>query len=64
MMFKALKQMGKPVEYIRYPNIGHELSRSGPPNQRMDHTLRILEFFERYSGNDRAAPVAQESANP
>jgi dipeptidyl aminopeptidase/acylaminoacyl peptidase len=42
------------VEYIRYPNIGHELTRSGPPNQRMDHTLRIIEFFERYSGNARA----------
>jgi dipeptidyl aminopeptidase/acylaminoacyl peptidase len=56
MLYKALKQMGKPVEYIRYPNIGHELTRSGPPGQRMDHTLRIVEFFERYSGNDRAAP--------
>jgi dipeptidyl aminopeptidase/acylaminoacyl peptidase len=54
MLFKALKQMGRPVEYIRYPNIGHELTRSGPPNQRMDHTLRIIEFFERYSGNTRA----------
>jgi dipeptidyl aminopeptidase/acylaminoacyl peptidase len=61
MLYKALKQMGKPVEYIRYPNIGHELSRSGPPNQRMDHTLRIVEFFERYSGNDRTAPAAQDS---
>jgi dipeptidyl aminopeptidase/acylaminoacyl peptidase len=48
MLYKALKQMGKPVEYIRYPNIGHELTRSGPPGQRMDHTLRIIEFFERY----------------
>ena len=56
MLFKALKQMGRPVEYIRYPNIGHELTRSGPPNQRMDHTLRIIEFFERYAANDRVAP--------
>jgi dipeptidyl aminopeptidase/acylaminoacyl peptidase len=57
MLYKALKQMGKPVEYIRYPNAGHELSRSGPPSQRMDHTLRIVEFFERYAANDRPAPV-------
>jgi dipeptidyl aminopeptidase/acylaminoacyl peptidase len=56
MLYKALKELHKPVEYIRYPNIGHELTRSGPPNQRMDHTLRIIEFFERYSSNDRAAP--------
>lgn len=57
MLYRSLKQMGKPVEYIRYPNIGHELSRSGPPLQRMDHALRIVEFFERYANNDRAAPV-------
>ena len=57
MLYKALKQLGRPVEYIRYPNIGHELTRSGPPNQRMDHTLRIVEFFERYAANDRPAPV-------
>jgi len=29
----------------------------GPPLQRMDHMLRIVEFFERYSKNDRPAPV-------
>ncbi len=56
MMFRALKQLNRPVEYIRYPNIGHELTRSGPPLQRMDHMLRIIEFFERYSNNDREAP--------
>jgi dipeptidyl aminopeptidase/acylaminoacyl peptidase len=56
MLYRALQQMGKPVEYLRYPNIGHELTRSGPPLQRMDHMLRIIEFFERYSKNDRPAP--------
>lgn len=49
MLYKALAQMGRPVEYIRYPGIGHEQTRSGPPLQRMDHMLRIIEFFERYS---------------
>jgi dipeptidyl aminopeptidase/acylaminoacyl peptidase len=48
MLYKALAQMGRPVEYIRYPNIGHEQTRSGPPLQRMDHMMRIVEFFERY----------------
>jgi dipeptidyl aminopeptidase/acylaminoacyl peptidase len=57
MLFRSLKQLGRPVEYVRYPGIGHELTRSGPPLQRMDHMLRIVEFFERYSRNDRAAPV-------
>ncbi len=56
MMFRALKQMNRPVEYIRYPGAGHELTRSGEPRQRMDHMLRIIEFFERYSQNNRTAP--------
>jgi dipeptidyl aminopeptidase/acylaminoacyl peptidase len=57
MLFRSLKQLGRPVEYARYPGIGHELTRSGPPLQRMDHMLRIIEFFERYAKNDRPAPV-------
>jgi dipeptidyl aminopeptidase/acylaminoacyl peptidase len=51
-----LKQMGKPVEYVRYPGASHELTRSGPPEQRVDHLLRIIEFFNRYANNDRPAP--------
>ncbi|MBL8211356.1 MAG: S9 family peptidase [Bryobacterales bacterium] len=57
MLYRALKQQGKPVEYIRYPGAGHELTRSGDPRQRMDHVLRIIEFFERYSANAAPAPV-------
>ena len=56
MLFRTLKQLKRPVEYIRYPGVGHELTRSGPPQQRMDHMLRIIEFFERYSHNSRPAP--------
>jgi dipeptidyl aminopeptidase/acylaminoacyl peptidase len=48
MLFRALKQLNRPVEYVRYPGAGHELTRSGEPKQRMDHMLRIIEFFERY----------------
>ena len=48
LLYKSLKIMGKPVEYIRYPNEGHELSRSGNVNRRLDRIGRIVEFFERY----------------
>lgn len=49
MLYKSLKILGKPVEYIRYPKEGHELTRSGNPGRMMDHLLRTIEFFERYA---------------
>jgi dipeptidyl aminopeptidase/acylaminoacyl peptidase len=49
MLYKSLKILGKPVEYIRYPREGHELTRSGNPGRMMDHLLRVIEFFERYA---------------
>jgi len=57
MMYRALKEMRKPVEYIRYPGAGHDLSRTGDPLQRLDRLSRIIEFFERYADNDRPAPT-------
>jgi dipeptidyl aminopeptidase/acylaminoacyl peptidase len=48
MLYKSLKILNKPVEYVRYPKEGHELTRSGNPGRMMDHMLRVIEFFERY----------------
>lgn len=48
LLYKSLKILGKPVEYIRYPEEGHELSRSGAVHRRLDRMGRIVEFFERY----------------
>jgi dipeptidyl aminopeptidase/acylaminoacyl peptidase len=49
MLYKSLKILNKPVEYVRYPKEGHELTRSGNPGRMMDHLLRTIEFFERYA---------------
>ncbi len=57
MLYRALKALDRPVEYIRYPSAGHDLSRTGDPTQRMDRLSRIIEFFERYIDNQRAAPT-------
>jgi dipeptidyl aminopeptidase/acylaminoacyl peptidase len=57
MLFKSLKILGKPVEYIRYPREGHELTRSGNPGRMMDHLLRVIEFFERYAKHPEPAPA-------
>ncbi|SOD96156.1 S9 family peptidase [Spirosoma fluviale] len=55
MMYKSLKILGRPVEYVRMPGATHELSRTGNVRQRIDRLLRIYEFFERYVGADAQA---------
>jgi dipeptidyl aminopeptidase/acylaminoacyl peptidase len=50
MMYKSLKILDRPVEYVRMPGGTHELSRSGNPRQRIDRLLRIYEWFERFVG--------------
>ncbi|MBL0740160.1 S9 family peptidase [Chryseolinea lacunae] len=62
MLYKSLKIQGKPVEYIRYPKEGHELTRSGNPGRMMDHLLRVIEFFERYVRHPEP-PAASTSTN-
>lgn len=48
MMFRSLKVLGKPVEFVRHPGATHEITRSGNNRQRMDQMLRTYEFFERW----------------
>ncbi|MEO7982692.1 MAG: S9 family peptidase [Bacteroidota bacterium] len=48
MLFRSLKVLGRPVEYVRHPGGTHELTRSGNNRQRIDQLLRTYEFFERW----------------
>lgn len=48
MLYRTLKVLNRPVEYVRYPREGHDLSRTGEPRLRIDRLLRILEFFQRH----------------
>lgn len=48
MLYKSLKVLGRPVEYVRHPAATHELTRSGNNRQRIDQMLRTYEFFERW----------------
>jgi len=48
MMYRSLKVLNRPVEYVRHPGATHELTRSGDNRQRMDQMLRTYEFFERW----------------
>jgi dipeptidyl aminopeptidase/acylaminoacyl peptidase len=48
MMYRSLKVLNRPVEYVRHPGATHEITRSGDNRQRMDQMLRTYEFFERW----------------
>lgn len=52
ILYKSLKQLGRDVEYVRYPRATHELSRSGEPAQRLDTLVRYEEFFRRHIGEN------------
>jgi dipeptidyl aminopeptidase/acylaminoacyl peptidase len=47
-LFVALRMLGKPVEFWRFPGEGHELSRSGAPKHRIRRAEIILDFFQRH----------------
>ncbi len=48
-LFAALRRQGKTVEFVRYPReANHGLSRSGPPDLRLDRIERIAAWLERY----------------
>lgn len=48
MLYKSLKILNRPVEYVRHPGATHEITRSGNNRQRIDQMLRTYEFFERW----------------
>lgn len=48
MMYRSLKVLGRPVEYVVHPGATHEITRAGDNRQHMDQMLRIYEFFQRY----------------
>lgn len=51
MLFRSLKVLNRPVEYVRHPGATHEITRSGDNRQRMDQLLRTWEFFDRWIKN-------------
>lgn len=48
MLYRSLKVLGRPVEYVRHPGATHEITRSGDNRQRIDQLLRTYEFFNRF----------------
>ena len=38
-----------PIRMLRYPRDGHELSRSGEPNHRVNRLTEMIDWFDRYA---------------
>jgi dipeptidyl aminopeptidase/acylaminoacyl peptidase len=55
MLYLAIKREAPDldVEFLRYPGEGHELSRSGQPNRRIDRLHKIVEWFDKYCQPDK-----------
>ncbi len=47
-LFTTLRVSKRPVELVRFPAEGHELSRSGSPHHRVIRFEIILEWFDRH----------------
>jgi dipeptidyl aminopeptidase/acylaminoacyl peptidase len=47
-MFRALKLRKVPVVMVRFPDEGHELSRSGAPWRRIDRLRHIVAWFDKW----------------
>ena len=48
-LYIALKALGKETTFIRFPDEGHELSRSGRPDRRVARLEAILAWFEEHA---------------
>lgn len=49
-LYAALKRIGRaPTELVRFPDDGHELSRSGRPDRRIARLEAIVGWFERFA---------------
>jgi dipeptidyl aminopeptidase/acylaminoacyl peptidase len=47
-LFAALKRAGTDTEMVRFPDEGHELSRSGAPKHRVERFEVVLDWHDRY----------------
>ena len=56
-LFRSLKALGRPVEYVRYPRHGPGAART--PTQRLDRLLRLYAFTARFL--DPPAPTPRAS---
>ena len=47
-LYLALKQLGREVEFVRFPDESHGLTRGGKPKHRIEHMTRLVGWFDRH----------------
>jgi dipeptidyl aminopeptidase/acylaminoacyl peptidase len=47
-MFISLKRLGREVEFVRFPNENHNLSRTGKPKHRVERLEYIIGWFDKH----------------
>ncbi len=47
-LYTALVMLGVPTKFVRFPDEGHEMPRSGQPQRRVNRLEHIVDWFTRY----------------
>lgn len=47
-LFGYLRRNGVTTQLVRYPREGHELTRTGEPEHRIDNLKRVVDWFDEY----------------
>ena len=47
-LFVALRQLGREVEYVLYPEESHVYAAAGRPDRRIDRMARMIDWFDRH----------------
>jgi dipeptidyl aminopeptidase/acylaminoacyl peptidase len=63
-MYKRLKILDRPVEYVRYPGVGHDMNATATPAQRVDRLVRTYEFLARFLDVPPPAPRSTAASQP
>jgi dipeptidyl aminopeptidase/acylaminoacyl peptidase len=58
-LFSALTVLGREVEYVRYPEQSHGLSRIGTPSLRKDRLERVLAWFGKHLQGTPGSPEGE-----
>jgi dipeptidyl aminopeptidase/acylaminoacyl peptidase len=56
-LYRRLRALERPVEYVRYPGVGHRFT-TATPTQRVDRLVRLHAFFARFVAPGSPPPAA------